>query len=158
MAGRPPKPTAIKIMEGNRGHRPLNDNEPICIRGEIIKPDFLDELAGKAWDSMVDNMQKMNLLSLADLDAMSMYCTLFSRWLQAERVIREQGMVFDIMDNQGNFKYSQQRPEVGIANQCIKQMTLLASQFGMTPASRSKLMVLAADKDKDTRDFEDLLA
>jgi len=38
MAGRKPKPTALKIIEGNPGKRPLNKNEP--------KPDIFEDHRG----------------------------------------------------------------------------------------------------------------
>ena len=31
--GRKPKPTALKILEGNPGKRPINENEPIPPKG-----------------------------------------------------------------------------------------------------------------------------
>lgn len=33
--GRKPKPTALKVLEGNPGKRPLNDHEPIPPKGEL---------------------------------------------------------------------------------------------------------------------------
>ena len=33
--GRKPKPTALKILEGNPGKRPLNENEPIPPKGTM---------------------------------------------------------------------------------------------------------------------------
>ena len=36
--GRKPKPTALKVLEGNPGKRPLNENEPIPPKGSIKCP------------------------------------------------------------------------------------------------------------------------
>lgn len=36
--GRKPKPTAMKILEGNPGERPLNEREPIPPKGNIKCP------------------------------------------------------------------------------------------------------------------------
>ena len=43
--GRKPKPTALKVLEGNPGKRPLNDREPVppkatlnALRGSCRKP------------------------------------------------------------------------------------------------------------------------
>lgn len=33
--GRKPKPTALKLLEGNPGKRPINANEPIPPKGNI---------------------------------------------------------------------------------------------------------------------------
>ena len=39
--GRKPKPTALKVLEGNPGKRPLNENEPIPPKGSIKCPSWL---------------------------------------------------------------------------------------------------------------------
>ena len=41
MAGRKPKPTAIKKLEGNPGKRKLNKNEPVPAKGMPECPDWL---------------------------------------------------------------------------------------------------------------------
>ena len=43
MAGRKPKPTALKVLEGDRGkgRRPLNAHEPIPPRGGVKCPSWL---------------------------------------------------------------------------------------------------------------------
>lgn len=47
--GRKPKPTALKVLEGNPGHRPLNKREPMP-KGRLPRcPDWLEEDAKKEW-------------------------------------------------------------------------------------------------------------
>lgn len=50
--GRKPKPTALKVLEGNPGHRPLNKKEPLP-KGRLPRcPDWLEDDArrnGNAW-------------------------------------------------------------------------------------------------------------
>ncbi len=41
MAGRKPKPTAVKKLEGNPGKRKLNKNEPVPAKGMSTCPDWL---------------------------------------------------------------------------------------------------------------------
>ena len=36
--GRKPKPTALKVLEGNPGKRPLNDREPVPPKGRAQMP------------------------------------------------------------------------------------------------------------------------
>ena len=45
--GRKPKPTALKLLEGNPGKRPLNEHEPIPPTGKIRCPSWLEEEAKK---------------------------------------------------------------------------------------------------------------
>ena len=41
MAGRKPKPTAVKKLEGNPGKRKLNMKEPVPAKGMPTCPDWL---------------------------------------------------------------------------------------------------------------------
>ena len=43
MAGRKPKPTAVKKLEGNPGKRKLNTKEPVPAKGMPDCPEWLDD-------------------------------------------------------------------------------------------------------------------
>ena len=47
--GRKPKPTAIKVLEGNPGKRPLNEHEPAPPKANIKCPTWLLPEAKKEW-------------------------------------------------------------------------------------------------------------
>ena len=46
MAGRKPKPTAVKKLEGNPGKRKLNTKEPVPAKGMPACPGEVDESDG----------------------------------------------------------------------------------------------------------------
>jgi phage terminase small subunit len=52
MAGRKPKPAAVKKLEGNPGKRKLNTEEPIPAKGMPACPDWLMPEAKKEWESL----------------------------------------------------------------------------------------------------------
>ena len=39
--GRKPKPTALKLLEGNPGKRPINEHEPVPPKGTVKCPTWL---------------------------------------------------------------------------------------------------------------------
>lgn len=50
--GRKPKPTALKLLEGNPGKRPINEHEPIPPKGTVKCPSWLEQEAkrnGSVW-------------------------------------------------------------------------------------------------------------
>ena len=49
MASPKPMPTALKILTGNRGKRPLNENEPKPKVKKLKPPEYLDKVAKKEW-------------------------------------------------------------------------------------------------------------
>lgn len=50
MAGRKPKPTAVKKLEGNPGKRKLNTKEPVPAKGMPDCPEWLLPEAKKEWE------------------------------------------------------------------------------------------------------------
>jgi phage terminase small subunit len=43
-------------------------------------------------------------------------------------------------DDEGRkYVYSQQHAEVGIANQCLKQIRAFCAEFGLTPSARARM-------------------
>ena len=69
MAGRKPKPTALKILEGKPGKRPLNKNEPNPPKGNIKCPTWLLPEAKKEWKRLAPSLEAMGVLTMADLTA-----------------------------------------------------------------------------------------
>ena len=141
------KPTALRELQGNPSKRPLNRGEPqfekyeLNEKGEIKPPTHLDRLAKKEWKRIAPVLHKVGLLTKADEAALSAYCMNFSRWVQAEKLVKEKGMTYT--SDKGNII---QRPEVGIANTAMKQMVSFCKEFGLTPSSRTSLTMEQAEK------------
>ena len=55
MAGRKPKPTAIKELEGNPGKRKLNNKEPKPDKGMPVCPEWLPPEAKAEWKHKSDS-------------------------------------------------------------------------------------------------------
>ena len=132
--GRPRKPTALKALAGFPGRRPSNDDEP---RPEVKAPKmpaWLDDEAKRIWRKLVRQLVDMRVLTRLDEGAMTSYCILASRMRRAEEGIAKSGLI--IKDSKGRPMTS---PYVKIANECITSMLRIATEFGLTPASRSKI-------------------
>lgn len=69
----------------------------------------------------------------------------YARWKEAEEFISQHGTIVKTPSG-----YYQQLPQVSIAQTYLKIMNRFAEQFGLTPASRSR--IVAADTAKDTDD------
>ena len=110
--GRKPKPTALKVLEGNPGKRPLNDFEPIPPKGELKCPSWLLPEAKKEWKRLASSLEAMGVLTMADLTAFAGYCQAYARWKEAEEFITQHGSIFKTPSG-----YVQQVPQVSIAQQ-----------------------------------------
>jgi phage terminase small subunit len=75
-SGRRPQPTALKVLRGNPGKRPLNTDEPTPPAGDVVKPTTLSTPAGEVWDRLAPMAIAMGTLTRADVTAFAMLCEL----------------------------------------------------------------------------------
>ena len=152
MAGRKPKPTAVKKLEGNPGKRKLNSKEPVPAKGIPACPDWLMPEAKKEWERLAELMNQMGVLTEVDMAAFAAYCQSYARWKCAQEHITSGGSTFET--DKG---YQQQTPWVGIANTNQKLMLQAASEFGLTPSARSRIMAASSANKNDVDEMEALL-
>ncbi len=133
--GRTPKPTALKVLEGNPGKRQLNSNEPKPKVKAPPCPKWLEDDAKKEWRRLSKQMEQMGILTEVDMAAFAGYCQAYARWKAAEEFITKHGAIVKTPSG-----YWQQVPQVSIAQQYMKQMGKFCEQFGLTPASRSRIV------------------
>lgn len=149
--GRKPKPTAIKILEGNPGKRKLNDREPTPNKKAPPCPKWLEDEARKEWKRLAKALEAMGVLSEVDMAVFAAYCQAFGRWKQAESKITDNNLVF--LTPSG---YPQQNPYLSIAQQNMRLMHRFASEFGLTPSSRSRI-IAGTESSVSHDDMDDLL-
>lgn len=155
MAGRPPKPTAVKLAEGNPGKRPINKREP-TIGGELPRcPAWLAGEAKKEWRRLAAELHAANLLTTVDRAAMAAYCQLWARWvaIETELVATVPGkdgkpMPKHSLTGMTDKGYMYVNPLQGFAIQVLKAMKTYMVEFGMTPSSRSRIRIDAPQEEK----------
>jgi len=141
MRGRKPKPTALKLLDGNPGKRPLNEREPLMLQGLPEPPEWLDAEARAEWDRIVPELAEMGLLSRADRPALTAYCTAWSRWVEAEAMVKKLGTIVKSPEK----GFPMKSPYLSIADQSLETMRKLMVEFGLTPSSRSRIKVPGND-------------
>jgi P27 family predicted phage terminase small subunit len=148
--GRKPVPTVMKVLRGNPGRRPLNEHEPEPEAPvDLTPPDWLQEDARLEWADKAPMLQRLGLLTEADLDAFCLYCQTFARWKAAEKKLLEFGMVVKSTSHNG---FPIVSPYLQIANKAQQQATKMLIEFGLTPSSRSRVTVVKpsrVDKQKE---------
>lgn len=113
MAGRKPKPTALKLVRGNPGKRPINRNEPIP-EGPVEKPSFVKGAALRKWNRYAPELIRIGVLRSVDADMFGAWCVLMAEFAAAPSHFTAAHM---------------------------SQLRGLASSFGLEPSSRSRLSV-----------------
>lgn len=143
MATPKPKPTRMKILEGNPGRRPLPKNEVSPKVTEKIPrpPSHLSRAAKKEWKSISEKLNNLGLLTELDVTALALYCQAYSRWVEAEEKLALTGLV--VRTTNGNIINS---PYVNIASASMKECHKFLVEFGMTPSSRTKVSAVSKTK------------
>jgi P27 family predicted phage terminase small subunit len=155
--GRRPNPTALKKLAGNPGRRPLSSAEPEPpVLAEATPPEWLDERAREMWTALSPLLINLKVLTVADAAALSALCDAWSEWRLARDVVKRDGMVSEepVMTRSGEIAgYKiRQRPEVGIASDAWRRVRLMMVEFGLTPASRTKVHGVTPEAEADPFD------
>jgi P27 family predicted phage terminase small subunit len=151
------KPTAKKKLEGNRGHRKLNDKEPKAEPGEPQIPAYLSTRAKVYWRRLVPMLLEMKVLTKADGYSLGLLCNALAEVELAELAIARYGLIAITPDSDG-VVILKANPAVRIKANAWRQATSALSKFGLDPASRSGLTpasLLNPAKDAIERLMED---
>ena len=139
-SGPPPKPTHLKLLDGNPGKRPLNEAEPEYEVG-CNMPAWLPPGAKREWKRVAPQLETVGLLQEVDMAALASYCIAVDQLERATRALKP------TRDNR--------RPEIQITENgyetisgaelmrrsAVKEIRAFAAEFGFTPAQRSRISV-----------------
>lgn len=152
--GPQPKPSELRILEGNPSRRPLPPNEPQYPAGLPLKPRRMSPGAGKVWDELVDDMAGAHVLRSVDQRALWHLC-------EDEALIEEAYAGIWKMIRALKKKAKQEGKELPagavmqllmmtsgrMAMSSIRDLSVRAviqrREFGLTPASRSRVEALS---------------
>ena len=136
LRGRKPKPTAIKVAQGNPGKRRINRHEPDPPVSLPDCPPHLSDEAKREWDRIAVSLNRVGLLTQVDRSTMAGYCQCYGRWVEAELKLAETPAILRMPSG-----YIQQSPWLTIANKQLELMARYMAELGLTPASRSRIAV-----------------
>lgn len=136
MRGRKPKPTALKLIDGNPGKRRITGREPKPPATLPTCPAHLSATARSEWKRLARVLNGIGLLTQIDRTVLAAYCQAYGRWVEAERRLSETPPLLKTPAG-----YVQASPWIAIANRQVELMTRLMAELGLTPAARSRLAI-----------------
>ena len=135
--GPAPTPTVIKKMRGNPGGRPLNEKEPKPVQTKVKRmPRGLSNDAKKLWRTLATTLIDWGVLTDWDIPAFMLMAEHYAIAMQASRIITEEGL--QTIDEH---KCQRKHPLLQVMRDSSTAFRLYASEFGLTPSSRSRLSV-----------------
>ena len=153
---RPRKPTQTKKLSGTLRKSRVNVSEPspdMIDTGPMIE---LDDVAKKYRAYVVPLLEKVGIMSELDPSEIDILCATYSEWVRLDKYIREE------LKNASSYEHYTQAgmsykayPEYKLRADAANRLHKILTEFGMTPASRSKVNANKTDK-KDDNPFKSL--
>lgn len=148
-SGRRPKPTALKVLQGNPGKRHLNALEPKPPAGPVRRPARLSGLAIVVWGELAPIAEAMGTLTTADVKAFATLCELQATLDLASSQKDAEGFApFTVSEDFNG------APKIGVhAALKLERETAAAlrpyyEKFGLEPVGRARIAVPKQDEPK----------
>ena len=148
MTGKP-KPTALRLIEGNPSRRPFNKNEPKPAPVIPKCPCHLNDAAKIEWKRTAKKLHKLGLLTEIDGPQLALYCQAWGRWVEAEDALKKHGTIVKAPKT----GWPMSSPYLVVANKAMEQMQRALSEFGMSPASRAGVQAAGTSGDGEGVDL-----
>ena len=136
MRGRKPRPTRLKLLEGNPGKRAINGREPQPPKALPTCPSHLSPTAKAEWKRLARTLNTVGLLTQVDRAALAAYCQAYGRWVEAEKALKETPTLLKTPAG-----YVQQSPWLSISNKQLELMAKYMTELGLTPSARCRIAV-----------------
>ena len=147
--GPAPKPTVVKMLQGNPGKRALPKGEPKPDAGRLPSaPRWLSDEAKREWKRIAPRLHAVGLLTEVDGLALAMLCEAFAQYMAAKTVVDSEGML--LVSEKGN---SYQHPAAGLMTQARGELMKWAREFGMTPSARTRIVVDTGSEEPSLADL-----
>lgn len=157
--GRPPKPTARKIAEGDRskvGKRKLEQKlaaEPKASAGLGRCPKHLTPRARATWRLWAEELEVMKLNRRPDAPALEAACRAYDRAVKADLLLDKEGLLVKEQviaeDGEVIVLKVKKHPAVEISSRAWMTVKAFVTEFGFTPASRTRLTIEKKDDGQD---------
>jgi P27 family predicted phage terminase small subunit len=136
---RKPKPTKLKILRGDPGKRNAKKKlkaEPQPEISALDPPPGLSKVALAVWKRKAPALARCGILTVTDRDTLERYCHTTDLWHQCRESIAANGLSSATAagGSKGN-------PELQALRGFSADLLAIEREFGMTPASRSGMVV-----------------
>jgi P27 family predicted phage terminase small subunit len=134
--GRPAKPTALKVLNGNPGKRALNKQEPV-FETDLPEPsESLSDEAKEIFYHFRGKLERLGYASASHSDMLDLLAQRVELMRRLQRDIAEIPLV--IRSERGNDVMT---PEIKALNDVARHVQYLLSEFGLSPSSATKIVV-----------------
>lgn len=156
MAGRKAKPISVHLAEGNKANltkeeiRKRQEAEEALrpATDKIERPAWLDPLARKTWDALVQELMVLDLITNVDVYSLAIACDAYSNYVKAAKDIRKEGQKINYTNAAGATN-KVANPSIATGQKYFQTFKSLCAEFGLTPAARARLALPRGEEEED---------
>jgi len=152
MAGRPRKPSALKVLQGTQRKDRVNKNEPKPPAIKTPVPDYLSEIGKQAYAEFMEILHQMQIFTVADAPNLQQLVETWAEWRELNELVKKNGFTITQITAAGE-PMVRPNPEVMMRSDASKRLRNLLTDFGMTPASRSKVSAQEVEQADPLEEF-----
>jgi len=148
MPGPPKTPTHLSLVRGNPSKRPINKDEPKPPAGVPPTPKHFDK-QGKYWfKRMAEELDAVGVLSQLDTRALELLVEVYTEYRHHCETLEREGYTYAVYSEddgdegkEREIRMIKAHPAAIMKADAWKRLRAMLAEFGMTPASRSKVSI-----------------
>lgn len=153
MAGRRPKPTHLKIVQGTARASRLNDSEPKPKRTLPKAPSDISDGARAVWNRFATFLHNNGVLTELDTFALRQLCESYADYQRAKAVLEAFGShYYESVSREGSIMY-RSHPAVADMKDADRRFKNWLAEFGATPSARSRVTAVDASDDDPADEY-----
>jgi P27 family predicted phage terminase small subunit len=146
MAGRPPKASALRLIEGNRGKRAINKQEPDpSYLNDLAAPEWLPVPARAIWDELAPHLRAAKMLTTIDVQMLCKGCIAIAQYRHATKMLGDTLVLDSESHDECGVKVVTKAATLNqwmvAQSMAFKQAMAVMQQFGMSPAARTRIAI-----------------
>ncbi len=146
MSGPSKTPTHLRLVRGNPSKRPINDKEPKPAKGVPPTPKYFDK-RGKYWfKKIAEELDALGVMSQLDAKALELLVEAYVEYRHHCDVLDVEGYTYNTTSMTGE-KIKKAHPAAVMKADVWKRIRAMLGEFGMTPATRSKVNAQGIEKE-----------
>ena len=151
---RTPKPTEIKLREGTyRKDRVAQNEFKPTLERNFEPPDDLNEWGRKLWIQIATEYAKHSLITIVDNGSLFAMCNEYGVYCEASDIVAVKGIEIDepVYSQKGEMVGTKRviNPARKVASDSFKNYRMMCVEFGLTPASRTRVGSQTKKNDHD---------
>ena len=138
--GRRPAPQELKKKRGTARKDRAPENPVTVTKAKPAKttPSFLKAKGKMMYERSVGHLHSMGLLSTVDDTSLELLAMAYQEWYSAELKLMKEGRIYETYAANGA-KVLKPHPAAAQSSDAWRRIRMMLIEFGLTPASRSKL-------------------